>query len=431
MGVALVAACWFLSVPAQAQFATYPSAVGAARMPEPIPCAPSAGGPPAAPPPNLVPGPISTQAAPMGPPDCLTLPYDHTGAFQCENYVQDCGFIVHVGPMALQRNKLGAGDIAVYNARAQGQPFGPAIPDPRLPAPAGTASALDFNGFTPPLSLGVRGTVGYLWDNQSVELSSFYVWQNDVSTTVHAPGMLDTLFYNPPFTFLGDSMFRRADQVTTRFGSSLFSSELNYRRWNSAVNGLEFLIGLRYVRQNDLLGITTQGEAFVNNSAGLPVPGPDMAMYNVICHNNIIAPQVGVEYSLPIFGWLSVAADGKAALGGNYITSDVSLTRGDGLTAFDTHRHAWNLGQIYQLGAYADFHILQKLQLRLGYTATWLCGVAVANDQVDFNLRGNVVPLAGDLNKFLQAQQFIPHGNTNNNGSLLYFGPQIELQFFF
>ena len=45
MSVALVAACWCLNVPAQAQFSTYPSPVGAARMPEPIPCGPTAGRP--------------------------------------------------------------------------------------------------------------------------------------------------------------------------------------------------------------------------------------------------------------------------------------------------------------------------------------------------------------------------------------------------
>src|SRR6516225_9622777 len=125
-GLALVAAYWCLSVPAQAQEGTYPSPVGAARMPEPIPCAPSATPPP--PQPNLIPGPISPQAAPMGPPDCLSLPCDHSSAFQCENYVQENGFYVHLGPIALQRGRLGAGDIAVFNARAEGMQTGPVVP---------------------------------------------------------------------------------------------------------------------------------------------------------------------------------------------------------------------------------------------------------------------------------------------------------------
>jgi len=378
----------------------------------------------------------------MGPPDCLSLPADHTGAFQCEHYVDDSGIFVHIGPMALQRNKLGAGDIAVYNARAQGQPFGPEVPNPFIPPPAGTASALGFNSFTPALSLGIRGTIGYLWDKQSIEFTNFYIWENDVTTSVQQFGGLDTLFWNPPLTFLGDALFRRADQVTTTFGSSLFSSELNYRRWEVS-GGLELIAGIRYVRQNDILGIMSQGTAFVQNSLGLATPGRDMAVYGVLTHNNIVAPQLGAEYNLPICSWLSLSGLGKGAWGVNFVNSDVSLTRGDGLTAFDTHRSASVFGQIYTLGAFADFNILQRLHLRLGYTATWLLGVATANDQVDFNLMGyqarqafglqglNQALSAGNLQQIRSAQQSIPHGRGNNNGSIMYFGPQIELQFFF
>ena len=401
MGVALVAACWFLTVPAQAQFSTYPSGLGALACRNQSLVVRRSAGRRRALQPNLVPGPISPQAAPMGPPDCInSLPADHTGAFQCENYVDDCGFFVHIGPMALQRNKLGAGDIAVYNAQAQGQPFGPVIPNPLVPAPPGTAYRPELQQLHAP-SVDRHSRHGRLPVGQSErgvdEL--LYLAERYIHDGARPPGQLDTLFYNPPFTFLGDALFRRADQVSTRFGSSLFSTELNYRRWNAAVNGLELLAGVRYVRQNDLLNITTQGQAQVVNSVGLPVPGPDMAIYDVICHNNIVAPQLGLEYNLPICGWLSLAGSAKGAWGVNYLTTDVSLTRGDGLTAFDTHRNATVFSQIYEIGAFADFHILQKLQLRLGYTSTWITGVATANDQVDFNLHGNAVPLGGDLNQ--------------------------------
>jgi hypothetical protein len=444
MGVALVAAYWCLNVPAQAQgiSSTYPSPVGAARMPEPIPCGPSFG-PPPPPQPNLVPGPISPQAAPPGPPDCLSLPFDHSSAFQCEEYVHDGGVYVNFGPMALQRNKLGAGDIAVLNARSQGIPVGHIIDGPFRPPSPGTGSALDFNSVTPSLSLGIRGTVGYLWDSQAVEFTSFYIWQNDSSAFARAPGMIDTLFFNPPLTLAGDHVLRRADDVTLTQGSSLFNAETNYRRWNTAFGGLELIGGIRYIRQNDSLGIMTEGTSVIRNSLGLPTPGRDAATYGVLTHNNIFAPQIGLEYNWPLFRWLSFSVMGKAALGANYITSDVSLQRGDGLNIFDTKRTAWNLGQIYELGMFSDFHLLDRLRLRLGYTSTWLCGVAVANDQVDFNLYGNVARQgfgiqnirdafnAGNIGALRQIQQGIPHGHSSNNGSLIYFGPQIELQFFF
>ncbi len=447
--VALVAACWCLNSPLHAQCCgTYPSPVGAARMPEPIPCTPTQGPPP--PQPNLIPGPISPQAAPMGPPDCLSLPYDHSSAFQCENYVQDCGFFFHIGPMALQRQKLGAGDIAVFNAQAQGQPplVGTGIPNPFLPPPPGTAQALGFNSFTPAMSLGIRGTIGYLWgENQSVEFSTFYIWQNDVTTTVQQFTGLDTLFFNPPETFAVGNLFRRTNEVSTIFGSSLYSGEVNYRRWNMAFPGLDLLLGVRYIYQNDNLDIITQGTPLkVSQQINLPTPATNVAIYSSRTFNNIVAPQIGAEYTLPVFRWLSLSGEGKAAWGVNFLSTDVSLARGDGFQGFNTHRSDTNFGQIYQLAGFADIHILERLRLRLGFQATWLAGIATANDQVDFNLMGfqgrqaflaanpgilNQPLTPANYQRIVNTQNFIPHGHNSNNGSTLYWGPLIELQFFF
>ncbi|HTU21978.1 MAG TPA: BBP7 family outer membrane beta-barrel protein [Gemmataceae bacterium] len=441
-GLALVAACWWLHVPAQAQVGTYPSPVGAARMPEPIPCTPPP--PSSTPPPNLAPGPISPQAAPMGPPDALSLPYDHTGAFQCEQYVQESGFYAHLGPIALQRNKLGAGDIAVVNANAigQGTPFSIG-PNPYIPPLAGSTSALTFDSVSPALSLGITGTLGYLWDNQAIEFTSFYIFQNNAGANFSQPGAIDTLFYNPPLTFLAPNLFRLVDSVSMTQGSSLFNGEFNYRRWNSAFDGLEFIFGLRYMRQNDMLGILSQENESYMTSWGQFTPGRDYAQYQVLTHNNIFAPQFGMEYNLPICRWLTLSAMGKVALGANYITDDVSLSRANGMTAFNSTRSAWNFGQIYQIGAFAYVNILERLRLKLGYTSMWLCGVATSVDQVDFNLGGVQSEQAygatrlsqtlsgGNISQINQIGQSVPHGNTNNNGSLMYFGPLIELQFFF
>jgi hypothetical protein len=445
--VALVAACWCLNSPIHAQSGTYPSPVGAARMPEPIPCDPSQV-PPPKPQPNLVPGPISPQAAPMGPPDCLSLPYDHSSAFQCENYVQDCGFYVHLGAMALQRQQLGAGDIAVFNAAAQGQPplIGSANPNPFLPTPPGTAQALGFNSVTPPMSLGVRGTVGYLLGGQSIEFTNFYVWQNDVTSTVKQFTGLDTLFFNPPLNFASGNLFRRADQVSEIFGSSLFSSELNYRRWNTAFQGMDLIFGVRYINQHDNLQIVTEGTPPQQQFASIPVPATNVAIYQSRTFNNIVAPQIGAEYTLPFGRWLSLSGEGKAAWGANFLSTDVSLARGDGLQGFNTHRSDTNFAQIYQMAGFANVHILDRLRLRLGIQATWLCGVATANDQVDFNLMGFQArqaflannpfimnqPLTPQTYQMIaNTQNSIPHGHNSNNGSILYWGPLVELQFFF
>ena len=55
----------------------YPSPVGATRMLEPLRYVPG-------PQPNLVPGPVTPAIAPVGPPPSLSLPENHTSAFQCE-----------------------------------------------------------------------------------------------------------------------------------------------------------------------------------------------------------------------------------------------------------------------------------------------------------------------------------------------------------
>jgi hypothetical protein len=442
-GLALLIAAWgCLNVPAQAQEGTYPSPVGAARMPQPIPKDP----PPLAPEPNLIPGPVSPQAAPMGPPDCLSLPYNHTSAFQCEEYVKENGFYADIGPIALQRNHLGAGDIAVVNARAVGLQNGaPVIPNPFEPPPPGIVGALNFNSVTPPLSLGIIGTVGYLWHNQAIEFSSFYIWENDVSKSVNMPFSLDTMFYNPPLAFIGAGMFRYADSVGMNFGSSLFNAEANYRRWSAGYGGLEFIIGARYMRENEMLNITSAGTAILSdtNALGMPSPGTNAISYMVITHNNIEVPQIGLEWNLPIFKWLTLSLLGKAGWGANYLTTDVNLTRSDGLTAFNTMRHAWSFAQVYQLGAFADINLLERLRLRLGYTAFWLTGLAVAVDQVDFNLQGyqarqalGVQGLAnalqsGNLRSVFAAENAYPHGRANNDGSVIFYGPQIQLMFFF
>jgi hypothetical protein len=450
--MALVAACWCLNSPARAQPGSYPSPVGAARMPEPIPCDPSQV-PPPKPQPNLVPGPISPQAAPMGPPDCLSLPYDHTGAFQCEHYVEDCGFFVNIGAMALQRQRLGAGDIAVFNAQAQGINVGPVTPNPFMPAPAGTSQALGFDSVTPPMSLGIRGTVGYLSGDNSVEFTNFYIWQNNVSASASQFAGIDTLFFNPPIGFLGNNLFdgnlfRRTSMVSESFGSSLFSSELNYRRWNMAFPGLDLIIGVRYINQNDNLDIVTTGNlsAAALASPILVNPGVASAIYTSRTFNNMVAPQVGFEYTLGLTRWFALSGLGKGAWGVNFLNTDVSLTRGDGLQGFDTHRSDTNFGQIYEIGGFANFHILDKLNLRLGIQATWLCGVATANDQVDFNLMGfqsqraffannpfilNPPISPANLQRLANIGNSIPHGHNSNNGSILYWGPLAEVQFFF
>jgi hypothetical protein len=518
MGVVLVAAGLALGAPARAQY--LPSQVGAARMPEPIPCGPT---PPPPAQPNLIPGPLNPQIAPMGPPDCVDLPWDHTSAFQCENFVDECHFYVNIGAQALVRQRLGAGQIAArgpdlpgliidrvenridiaesdisavlgrlpaaLRSRLSGTRFlskvatgeniidtfqasgiGPALL-PGLPASRLSPMLMQFNNLVPRMEYGPRLTAGYVWGDQAIEYTGFYLFKDRKTISKFDFNHVDVLFYNPPagfglpIPFIGSEPFpgspllsnphnylgsfnhglwQDANTVAMSFGSTFWSNELNYRKYNIGIHGFELILGMRYVQERDDLAIlTTQFIGFPERTA----------TYSVHTVNNIVAPQVGLEYTLPAFKWLSCGFSAKGAWGANFIDGQVKLERGDGLIGFDTQRAATTFSQIYDLGAFLDFHILERLRLRFGYNALWLIGVATAPDQLDYNLQGNQRPLIGTTfsqetglipnlaQRFLQRQVILAqellqsqnsrHGRVDNGGSIFFHGPLVELQFLF
>src|SRR5262245_43124383 len=91
LGLGAVAPAW--------SQALAPTPIGPARMPEPVPCAPSQ---------PLTTGPIAPLDAPPGPPPSLSLPANHSGAFQTECFPPEWAIYTHIGGMALQRQGLGS-----------------------------------------------------------------------------------------------------------------------------------------------------------------------------------------------------------------------------------------------------------------------------------------------------------------------------------
>jgi hypothetical protein len=400
MGAAVVAGWLGLGAAAPAQY--LPSPVGAARvMPEPLPC-----GTPPAPAPNLVPGPVSNAAAPPGPCDQLSLPANHASAFQCENFPPECACYASIGAMALQRQQLGAGAIAVFDNFSNRLDTG-------LSALPNAPVAERFKDLVPQMSPGVRGTVGYLFNDQAVELSAFYIFQNSVSQLVDDPGNIDAFFVHPPLGFEGDNgLWLQADRVSSTFQSELFNGELNYRCWNVGISGLEFLAGVRYMDEREKLSIFTSDDDLTLQQVGRPTDPKRDATYSVLARNHILAPQVGVDYTAPLFCWLSFGFDGKAGVGPNWANTTTVLQRGDGFVGINEHHNHLSASQVYEAGFFLDFHVLERLRLRGGYQAFWLVDVTTSQDQIDFNL----------ANK---------SGTQNHTGSIFYHGPMVELQFLF
>jgi hypothetical protein len=349
--------------------------------------------------------PVYPQTGPGCTPD-LSLPASVPGAFTDRCEAPEHGFYVHVGAQALQRQHLGHLPVAVFDPNS-------AVDTGIVPLPINLAVAHDINSVTPNMSWGPRFTLGYLSDEQAIELTGFYLSQNTSSATTTAPGRLDAFFFNPPVGFEGDNgLWLQADQIHTQLRTAVGSAELNYRYWNKAVREAEVILGVRYFDLDERLGITTDDDGQTVRDILGRVDLTRVATYNVRTHNRLVAPQLGFEWDLDIFCWLSSALIAKGAWGVNFSDVHINLERGDGLVGFAGSRNETVFSHMYELTAALDVHFLERMRLRFGYTALWLLNVPVVGDQVDFNLAN-------------------PEGRHNDSGSVFFHGPMIEFQFLF
>jgi hypothetical protein len=258
--------------------------------------------------------------------------------------------------------------------------------------------------------MGATGTLGYFWNGQALELTAFGIFPETRSRLTFAPGRVDVPFLNPPAGFAGE--FVRADSLQTTYRSSLTNVELNYRYSDFAFLDCELILGINYVNLPEELTVSSSNPGFAA-AGGLPGTA-GQATYQVRTTNNLIAPQIGLEYSefLPKLG-TSIGFTGKAGWGVNFANVNTSLTRGDGLTGFMATRSETSYtGQVYNLSAFVDFHMLERFKVHLAYTGFWLAGMTLAVDQFDPNLAN-------------------PQGRNNNNGTVFYHGPSATLEFLF
>jgi hypothetical protein len=392
-GVVLLAGWLGQAGTAGAQY--LPTPYGAARYPEPVPC----------PTPNLVEGPISPQGAPPGPPCGVDLPADHNSAFQCEEFVRDEHAFASFGAVGLMRQKLGHQLVAVQD---------PQNLDTGAPPQGNRPTIQDLNDIGTTFQYGPKGSVGYLWQNCAVELAGFWIPNTSQSTDLVMPGRIDLPFRNPPLGFEGNNgLWLQADRVNSQFTSGLWGGELNFRYTNAGIGESELILGVRYLDLGESVRIFT-GDDDVTHPDPFGNPDPTrQAFYQVNARNRIVAPQIGFECAFPCGHLVTFGAIGKAAVGADFTEVRAILTRGDGLVGFDARRtHTIPLTQIYELGAYADFNILERLRLRLGYNAMFVVDIAAAQDQINFDLSA-------------------PLGTVNNHGNAFYHGPVAELQFLF
>src|SRR5262245_46826125 len=240
--VAVFAAWLGLGAPVVLAQPGYPATVGAARQIGPLNYIPDQ------PPPNLAPGPVNPLIAPAGPPPTLNLPADHTNAFPAEGFPPENGGFASIGGILLRRGPL----TRLPTAFADGNLF----PQGRLPV------ALRLSDVQTDYNSGVKASVGYLFANESIELSGFF--QPDGTEFRDVGSRNGGLFvpFHPPAAFPAgfegnQGLWQQADYVKISYSNSVGGAELNYRRWNTGLSGVEWIMGLRYLYAQERVAILT------------------------------------------------------------------------------------------------------------------------------------------------------------------------------
>jgi hypothetical protein len=354
-------------------------------------------------------GPLPPQLAPKGPYADLVLPADIPGAFTDCPPQEPCDVYFNIGALGLLRQPLGHGDVAFENRHDKTHLDLGIRPEKE----SELRPIQTYNDASPSMGWGVEGTLGYEWGDNAVELTGFYIFSNKGSSEVDSIGRIDLPFTHPPLGFEGDNgLWLEADRNRISFEQALGNAEFNYRWWNMGISGAQGILGLRYTDLEERLSIFTgDDDLTVHDIHGFPDPTRE-ATYRVQSHNHVVAPQFGFEWNTPVCSWVSFSWTAKAAVGANFLDVNYTLTRGDGLVGRAVTRFDTLFAQEYETGVYLDFWLFPGGRLRAGYDLFWAVGVAEAAEQVDFNLAH-------------QGLQPI------RQGSVLYHGPLVEMEFLF
>jgi hypothetical protein len=392
MGVALTVGCLGVALAARAQ----------EPLPEPLPV-------------GMATVPYPGMGAPQCPPntaaDPVSLSPSIPGAFTDNPPEPDTGVYLNVGAMGLMREHLGHIPIAVIDRVNPSNLKNGHIPI----TPKFTVPVLDLHDIDPEMAWGPRFTLGYMWDSQAIEVSGFFVGDSVSSKGVDFPGRLFLFFNHTPLGFEGDNgMWIHADRAVETLFTSVGTGEVNYRWWSPEITEFEGIIGIRYADEmEDLKVFTGDDDLTVHDVNGNP-DSKRQATYSVREHNKIVAPQLGMEGSLPLLPWLALSYVGKGAWGVNFLETNTALHRGDGLFGRANHRNDMFFAQVYEAGLFMDFSVLERLRIRAGYDMLWFGNIAQAADQIHYNLRP----------EFQSNFKIEKH-------SAYYHGPVIEVQLLF
>jgi hypothetical protein len=352
---------------------------------------------------------LRPEIAPAGPGDQLSLPLNHTSAFQEETFPLEEAWWFNIGAQALTRTGWGSYPL-YYTSPVSGPLDTGAIPSRIQPL----TIVADANQIDRPVLWGVRGSIGYIFNGHyAVEFAGNTMFEQTTSYHLQNQGRLSSFFYNTPLGFEGNNgLWRQADQITLNRTFNISSAELNYRYTSGGVTEPELIMGLRYVDMYDQFGIYTgDDDRTFLNASGFTDPRRQ-ATLSYTARNRILAPQLGFEW-VPVNARIAMFGfNAKGAWGANFTELDGNLTRGDGFTGFDGSRSKVIFSHLYEINAFVDLCVLERMRFRAGYQAMWILNVADSQDQISFDLEAT-------------------YGRGKYNGSQFWHGPTMELQFLF
>jgi len=196
--------------------------------------------------------------------------------------------------------------------------------------------------------------------------------------------------------------FANAYSIRAMMESHLHNAEFNLRHQVSKMGTVvpTLSAGLRYINVDEtfeLVGIDEYDD--------LPV---QWGRYKVSADNNMIGLQMGLELTHVFTEWASVSVMGKAGLLANIASGDTRIYASADDLVFSADDDELGLSLVTEAGAYATFRPHKNFDIRIGYNALFLSGVALGSEQF-----GAALEQIGDVNKM----------NLNRNGNLLFHGP--------
>jgi hypothetical protein len=276
---------------------------------------------------------------------------------------------------------------------------------------------IDF-GYEP----GMRLTLGYQYnDSTSLELTYFglHNWEDVQHTPTFTAGNLSTripFIMSPPGGELRNDFFQ-ANYQEFRYETWLHSAAFDVRYQAGKMGPIlpTFTAGIRYLNIGEEFRFSSQDAR--------PIVLEHKGTFDVDVENHLIGLQVGSEMTHAFNEWASLGVGIKGGILANCADQDtkmVNMARVPGPPRTDFTFNITKDGDsrvglagLVEAGVFTTFRPTKHIDVRLGYEALFVAGVAVAPNQ----------------NTAQGGLSDSPRARLNNSNSVLYHGPSLGLTF--